>query len=658
MKNKFSFIIVLFAILLYAQSVSFKFTCDDTPIINRNGVTKMGFKGISTVITKDYWYGYQDSIRVPQYRPVLLVILATEWQFFKNNPAFYHVTNNVTNIVLYAFVCLLIFLLLCELSNNQNLLLPFVCTLLFTAHPIHTEVVDNVKSGDELLCFLFALLSVLFLLKSIRINRALPWFTSFLCYFLCLLSKESGITFLLIIPLILYVFAKVDIKKIVMVTGVLIAITVLYLYIRHRILEGLYFDSNNNPQWNSLYIAPDFLTQKATAIYVLLRYILLLFFPHPLTYDYSLATIPFFKITNPIVLITIIIYSALGYYAGTTILKVGSRNRSQPISAQKPIPNTQTPNSHSQLLIAFAITFYLITLFPISNLLVMIGSTMNERFLFMPSLGFTLILALFLLKIKNKRFLFVLVVIITTLYSIKTFARSRDWKDNFALFEHDVKISDNSERTHSLCGSLYWFDLYPSEKNVTLKKYYLSQSINEFTRSLDIYPNNPQVNFYLGQAYMDENDASNALKYFTVALRVSKKPNRFLFNNMGVLYLNMGQNNEAISILDSSLKYAPRFVKPYNNLACAYLALNKFQEAIFYGKKAIELAPGYARAYMNIGTAFCNMNEFDSALFYQRKAVILDSLDPLPLFNLGVTYNKMGDSAQGQYFMDKSHRIR
>ena len=324
-------------------------------------------------MTTDYWYGFTPSERVAEYRPASLVMFATEWQIYKDNPHYFHAVN----ILLFAFICWLIFSLFCKLFDNKNLLFPFICTLLYASHPIHTEVVDNIKSGDELLCFLFALVSVLLLLKSLekKSNKGTLkiLLLAAISYFFCLLSKETGIAFVLIIPLVLYVFTNTGWKKIMMITGIYASILIVFLFIHYSILKDIKFHNPSDSFSNSLLAAPDIFSQKATAFYILFRYIILLIFPYPLTYDYSVATIPIFKVTDIEAILSILIYFVLGLYALVTIRK------------KNPV--------------AFAILFYLITLFPVSNLLIIIGSPMAERFLFMPSLGYTMILTFILLNI-------------------------------------------------------------------------------------------------------------------------------------------------------------------------------------------------------------------------------------------------------------------
>ena len=263
---------------------------------------------------------------------------------------------------------------------------------------------------------------------------------------------------------------------------------------------------------NSLLAAPDLSSQKATACYVLLRYFLLLVFPYSLACDYSIATIPIYKITDPVSLIGIILYSLLLIYAIYTIIKM------------KREKNPAERSRINSIIAAFAVSFYLLTLFPVSNLLITIGSPMAERFLFMPSFGYTIILTFIIFKITKPKFgyknhldlqqlpglspaLFIPVLLIIILYSARTLARSQDWKNNQTLFSHDVTLSVKSARLHLLYGCELLNEFIPEEKNETQRKILLEKSISEFKTSLNIISgyHDADIYFYLGLAYMDNN---------------------------------------------------------------------------------------------------------------------------------------------------------
>src|ERR1017187_6057894 len=162
LKTSLWIIIAVFAFILYAQSISFSYTLDDHPVTDQNKLIKMGLAGIPTLIITDYVYGFDAKMRGPVYRPTSLIIFAIEWQFFPNNPHFFHLIN----VLFFTITCGLLYSLLCKLFEKQNLIFPFVCSLLYVSHPIHTEVVNNIKSLDEILCFLFGILSIFFFIKS------------------------------------------------------------------------------------------------------------------------------------------------------------------------------------------------------------------------------------------------------------------------------------------------------------------------------------------------------------------------------------------------------------------------------------------------------------------------------------------------------------
>jgi hypothetical protein len=113
---------------------------------------------------------------------------------------------------------------------------------------------------------------------------------------------------------------------------------------------------------NTLNAAPDNSSKYATIFYVLLRYIVLLIFPHPLSCDYNFAQIKIQTLSDPAAMIGVIVYFGLGIYA---LIKFRKKS-----------------------IVAFGILFYLITLAPVSNLFFLGGSTMAERFMYIPSLGF------------------------------------------------------------------------------------------------------------------------------------------------------------------------------------------------------------------------------------------------------------------------------
>src|ERR1700722_14314645 len=142
LKTSLGLVIAVFAFILYAQTISYNYVNDDVFLIQKNDHVKNGFLGIPSIIKSDYWNGTNIGIHDAIYRPASIIMFVIEWQIFPNNPQLSHLMN----VIVYALSCWFLFLLLCQLFEKQNLIIPFICSLLYIAHPIHTEVVCYIKS--------------------------------------------------------------------------------------------------------------------------------------------------------------------------------------------------------------------------------------------------------------------------------------------------------------------------------------------------------------------------------------------------------------------------------------------------------------------------------------------------------------------------------
>jgi tetratricopeptide (TPR) repeat protein len=642
LKNSLGLMIAVFAFLLYAQSISFNYTLDDGSVIKANTITTKGIAGIPTIFKHSYWFGINDT-RVAEYRPVSLAMFAVEWQFFPDNPHIGHFVN----VLMYAFTCWLLFIILCKLFEKKNLLIPFVCTLLYAAHPIHTEVVDSIKSRDEIVCFLFMLISTYFFLKSLDNNSILMLFIGGFSYLLSLSSKETSISFLIIMPLILFVFTQANFKKILFIFLILFITVELYFFIRSLALRTITTSFDHSVVNNSLYAATDFISRETTAFYILLRYILLLIIPHPLSYDYSFATIPIITLSNPLALAAILVYFALGIYAISTIFKKN--------------------------IIAFAILFFLLTLAPVSNIFLMIGATMAERFMYMPSLGFCLIVSVLLVKITKadkfkpksstvKEFisthssLMIIVFIITGLYSVKTLARSQDWKSNIELFGHDVEVVPNSTRAHTNNGISLLKDQYLLEKDEATKIKLLDKAIIEFKRSLEITPEDNDAYDALAQAYLARKDYKNAIYYFE--LLESKLPfkSSYEFKMMAQCYEQTHQNDKLLVTYDSIIKYDPPNDKLLISKGMVLGQMGKDSLAIGMFEDALIINPKSITAFKDIGVTYANEKQFKKALEYFNKSLEINSKDAeCDQFISGI-YKMTGDTLKARQFLEKASR--
>lgn len=105
---------------------------------------------------------------------------------------------------------------------------------------------------------------------------------------------------------------------------------------------------------------------------------------------------------------------------------------------------------------SFAVLYFLATTSIISNIVFPIGTNMSERFMFMPSLGFAVLLAYVFIEYLYPKFsvkgVMVLTSLICLLFAGKTFTRNMVWKNDFTLFTTDVKTSTKSAKVLNAAG--------------------------------------------------------------------------------------------------------------------------------------------------------------------------------------------------------------
>ena len=344
----------------------------------------------------------------------------------------------------------------------------FISTLLFVLHPIHVEAVANVKGRDEILALTGALAALFFTLKYIASEKPIYLVLSGIIFLFGLLAKEHVLTFIALIPLTTYFFTNSSFKKNAISIVPLAIASLIFLYMRNEAIGGdnmfnLSGGSASNDLMNNPFVEMSSTEALATKFYTLGLYVKLLLFPHPLTHDYYPYHIPIMTWGNISTIISFLLYVGMGVFA-----VLGLRKKSIP---------------------AYGIFFFLIPLFAVSNLVVSVGTFMNDRFVFFSSVGFCIILGyLIARKLPSPIFNLGLLGILVLGYFAKTITRTADWKNSYTLNVSAVRNSPNSARAN-LYMSTALFKKYAQRETDREKKKALLQEVKFYVdRSLEIHP--------------------------------------------------------------------------------------------------------------------------------------------------------------------------
>jgi tetratricopeptide (TPR) repeat protein len=215
-------IIVVLAVLLYANTLTHSYNLDDELVTENHRLTSKGISAIPEIFSSPY---YKDDAGYSyEYRPVVLATFALEHSLYGDNP---HM-NHFINVVLYALLCVLLFNVLTQLLKGYSLLFPFLISILFTAYPLHTEVVASIKNRDEILALIFALLSLQAAFRYHEQNSWLQLLLIPLFFFIGILSKSTIISFSVLIPAALILLANAQYRTVFLCWLVLAVPTLFY----------------------------------------------------------------------------------------------------------------------------------------------------------------------------------------------------------------------------------------------------------------------------------------------------------------------------------------------------------------------------------------------------------------------------------------------
>ncbi len=638
-------IVFVFALVLYADTLDLKYTLDDSLMITENDFTKKGFSGIKDIFTNDAFVGFlgkNNLLPGGRYRPLSQVMFAAEKEIFGFNPFVGHLIN----VLLYAFTCMLLYVILMKLFKNFKadqwfLTIPFVASMLFTAHPLHTEVVANIKGRDEILCLFFCLLIVVFTLRYLEKQKIYLLIINFFLFLLAILSKENALTFLAIVPLLLFVFTKPRVKDYFIVLTPLILAVLAYFVLRIGMI-GARFNTTTQELLNDPFVGASVMQKYATILLTWLKYLWLLIFPHPLTHDYYPKQIPIIDFSDFRALLSLLVFGALLVFA---LLKIKSKN-----------------------ILAVGILFFFISFSIVSNFVFVIGTFMNERFMFTALLGFTVIIAYFLSvvlkkKIKNPKTYrtsaMIILVVLLSAYSIKTISRNRVWMDDLTLFTTDVKVSANSTKCNTSAGGKL-IEKADSIDNEAQKQKYLGQAVKYLNKAVEIYPINTNALLLLGNAYFKQEEYVKSRDSYQRCLVINPK-NKFALNNLRNVAIVSNRDKmygEALKNYELLLKYKPGEAEYYFGLGVAYRGLNKFDSAIISLEKAVELKPDYVDAMSKMGEIYGqNLNMFDKAESCFLKAIEIKPDDGSSLENLGIVYGIRHDYKRSIFYLQKALKL-
>ena len=488
-------LLILAAATLLVYSISFfnKFVLDDEVIIVNNPQT-LSLRNIPEVLLAP------DLIK-PYYRPLNRATYLLDYRLAGMNPAWYHGVNvliHLGNVILLYLVCL-------RLLPDRTAAL--VAALIFAVHPANSEAVNFISARNTLLALFFSLASFLAFLEARGRGKRLPLLSA-LFFFCGLLSKETAFMLIGVIALCTFVPSQGGEKRMRFPEGMFFLLpylvsTGLYFLMRYYSLQGIV---------GTALPADGLFGRLAQNYHVIPQYLGLLLFPVDLTLFHK---VPPGGLFNPPGFLPawLSLLAAVG-------LAVRSRNRAA----------------------LFGLAWLVINYAPISNIVPIPSDPITERYLYMPAVGFFIVLGALFSWIhaqgRNKQVLWGITAMVVTVCAVLTIQRNLDWKNNLALFSSGARNDPTSPAAHYNLGTAY-------QENGDLPS-----ARREWEKTLAIDSTYADALTQMGTLAAVQGDLLTAEQYYLAALNaplgVSDPDKSMAHYNLGKIYEKRQQPQRAL----------------------------------------------------------------------------------------------------------------
>ena len=644
-QRKLSYLFVLLLpFLVYFNAIDNEYGMDDYYVTNGNPKTADGIENIPGLFTN--YYADDGETRF-EYRPLTHTTFAIEKSLFGALPDSQQpqekIDNNVLteanvshliNILLYALNGFLLLYLLSMVLQGYSFGLPLIITILFMVHPIHTEVVNNIKSRDELLMMVFLLWA---LIECVRFGsdglKKRLWGIGALAL-LAFLSKMSSLAFFGLIPVLLY-YTSTSGKRILMAVGSVTLSLVIVLVLRAAIPgeEFRTFQFFENP----LFVDDSFLTRLGIGCYSVFLYLQLLIFPEDLSFYYGYSQIPLADFSYWQVWVAILIFIPLGIYG---IIKFLKRD-----------------------VLGLALVIWLGVMAIVVNLVYPMVGIVAERFAYIFSVGFVMVLGILLwrgyafakakfsMQTANIALLSCLVFIIG-IYSWRTIERNDAWENTLVLYRHDIKHLQNSFRAHTFLADEL-FTTLPIRSLEPKGTEHIKEVQALYERALEIDAHQPYVLNNLGAIqYTYYKDYKAALGFFEKAKAIDGSNTDMLLNS-AYCYAALKQYSKAVDAIKDALVVNPQLEAAYTFLLslvkqpAAHAALQKGFSTMAIANPAI---PKQKQYWMTVAQFYGTINRGVIATDSLAKAFLLDTTDTELGKEVVLLYTELGDTQKAAYF--------
>ncbi|MCX8010066.1 MAG: tetratricopeptide repeat protein [Ignavibacteria bacterium] len=530
---------------------------DNKYVVENKLITELNSENLKTIFTTPF---------MGNYHPLTVLSLAVDYSLGEIEPFVYHLNN----LLLHLANTILVFLIIKILF--KNLILAIIVALIFGIHPLHVESIAWVSERKDVLYSLFYLTATFFYVKYAETLRIKFYILTLLFFLLSLLSKGQAVSFSVTIIAIDFLLKRKLIDKRVLfekipffVLSIVFGIVAIY--------------SQQTSEAMDIIVQYTFLQRILFASYGFIQYLIKLiipinlsaFYPYPENVESGLHWIFYLA---PIL---VIVLTALSIYS----IKYSNK-------------------------IFFGFAFFVINIFLVLQLIPVGGAIMADRYVYIPSIGFFLLIGLLVIYLlekfsKSKLLIYSIFGIYLLIIGIINYNRTQIWKDSLTLWNDVLEKYPKVHVALTNRGNVYGRELKM-----------LDRALEDYNNSIKYNPTYPIAYCNRAIVYGMKGKSDLALADLNKALEL--KPNYLeALQNRGIAYAQLGKFDKALNDFNEALKMDASNYSSYMNRAIAYFELGDYTKAIDDFTSALLIKPNDKTAFYRRSLCYYRMANFQKA---------------------------------------------
>ncbi|NXT82594.1 TMTC3 protein, partial [Zapornia atra] len=300
--------------------------------------------------------------------------------------------------------------------------------------------------------------------------------------------------------------------------------------------------------------------------------------------------------------------------------------------------------------VLMALCLIVLPFIPASNLFFPVGFVVAERVLYVPSMGFCILVAHGWKKLSNKSVLrkisWVCLAAVLFTHALKTLHRNWDWESEYTLFMSALKVNKNNAKLWNNVGHAL-----ENEKN-------FERALQFFIQATQVQPDDIGAHMNVGRTYKNLNKTKEAEESYMIAkslmpqiipgkkyaARVAPNHLNVYINLANLIRTNESRLEEADQLYRQAISMRPDFKQAYISRGELLLKMNKPLKAKEAYLRALELDRTNADLWYNLAIVYIELKDPTEALKNFNRALELNPTHKLALFNSALLMQESGDA--------------